>query len=348
LQSVTFLGVLALVALLLALLGVRAQQPTILTEEADRTGKAGPDDRAKGIDSLKDEIRKLRETQEAQQRLLKMLEIHFTFGPATEVQNEDYARARSKFQTKLLRKDPSPQKGPPVKAPAGATEIEYRSGDLDLKAWVNRPEDATRKHPAVLYLHGGFAFGMADWDQSKAYRDAGYVVLTPILRAENGQPGAFSYFYDELDDVLAAAGYLSKQPYVDPSRLFVAGHSVGGNLTLLAAMASRRFRAAAAVSSAPDQAVVIKRGSDYPFDKTDSREVLLRSATAYAGSFKCPARLYYGTEEINIHLMSQRTAALARERGLDVEALQIKGNHGTCVPEAIKQSIAFFQQNSPP
>jgi dienelactone hydrolase len=348
LQTATFLGVLALAASLLASLAVRAQQPTVPIAGAGGGAKAGPDDRAKDIDSLKDEIRKLRETQEAQQSLLRMLEIHFTFGPPTELRNEDYARARSQFQTKLLRRGPSPQRWSPVQPPAGVTEIEYRSGDLRLKAWVNRPEQTTRRYPAVLYLHGGFAFGMGDWDQCKPYRDAGFVVLAPMLRGENGQPGAFSYFYDELDDVLAAADYLSKQPYVDASRLFVAGHSVGGNLTLLAAMASQRFRAAAAVSSAPDQAVVIKRGSDYPFDKTDPRELLLRSATAYAGSFKCPVSIYYGTEEINIHLMSQRTAALARERGLDVQASQIEGNHGTCVPEAIKQSIAFFQKNSPP
>jgi hypothetical protein len=119
-------------------------------------------------------------------------------------------------------------------------------------------------------------------------------------------------------------------------------------------MASQRFRAAAAISSAPDQVVVIKRETQkaenwgYPFDNTNPREILLRSATAYAGSLKCPVRIYYGTEEINIHLMSQRTAALARERGLDVQALQIEGNHISCAPGAIKQSIAFFQKNSPP
>jgi dienelactone hydrolase len=329
-----FLGVLALTASLLSLLTVRAGQSPPSPTRAGAGAQAGPADRDEDIERLKDQI--------------KMLEIHYVFGPATEVQKEDYARARSQFRTKLLRKGPSPQRWSPVDAPTGVAEVEYPSGDLRLKAWVNRPEDATRKHPAVLYLHGGFAFGMADWDQSKPYRDAGFVVLTPILRAENGQPGAFSYYYDELDDVLTAAEYLRQQQYVDPDRLFVAGHSVGGNLTLLAAMASPRFRAAAAISGAPDQEIVIKRGSDYPFDKADPREMQIRSATAYAGSFKCPLRIYYGKDEVNIHLMNQRTAALARERGLDVQALQIEGNHMTCVPEAIKQSIAFFQKSSPP
>jgi formylglycine-generating enzyme required for sulfatase activity len=45
--------------------------------------------------------------------------------------------------------------------------------------------------------------------------------------------------------------------------------------------------------------------------------------------------------------MSQRTAALAKGRGLDVEAVEVEGNHGTCVPGAINQSMAFFQKNSP-
>ncbi len=39
--------------------------------------------------------------------------------------------------------------------------------------------------------------------------------MMPIFRGENGQSGAFSCFYDEVDDVPAAAEYLIKQPYVD-------------------------------------------------------------------------------------------------------------------------------------
>ena len=50
--------------------------------------------------------------------------------PGLEPQHEDYARARSGFKTKLVRRGPSPQAGEPLRAPAGADEIEYRSGDL--------------------------------------------------------------------------------------------------------------------------------------------------------------------------------------------------------------------------
>ena len=76
--------------------------------------------------------------------------------------------------------------------------------------------------------------------------------MIPTLRGENGLPGAYSMFYNEVD-VLAAAEALAKHPGVDGTRLYVSGHSVGGTLALLAAMSSKRFRAAASFSGSPDQ-----------------------------------------------------------------------------------------------
>src|SRR5262249_13065169 len=84
--------------------------------------------------------------------------------PVVEIQNEDYAQARSQFQTKLLRKGPAPQPWSPIKPPVGVKEVEYRSGDLRLRAWLNVLHDSNHKHPAVLFLHGGFAFDKDDWD----------------------------------------------------------------------------------------------------------------------------------------------------------------------------------------
>jgi dipeptidyl aminopeptidase/acylaminoacyl peptidase len=267
--------------------------------------------------------------------------------PLVTVQDEDYALARSRFRTRLVRKGPAPQPWSPVTAPPGVTEVTFPSGDLRLKAWLQRPANPARKHPAVLFLHGGFAFGLDDWRSSQPYRDAGFVVLAPMLRGENGQPGAFTFCYDEVDDVLAAADYLGKQPYVDPEHLYIAGTSAGGTLVLLAAQASKCFRAAGSFSASPDQALLCKHAKnaarDVPFDISDRRELELRSPLAYAGSFKCPVRIYYGSRD-HFVLTSKRTAELAREKGLDVEAVRIEGDHGTSVPPAIKQSIVFFQR----
>ena len=122
---------------------------------------------------------------------------------------------------------------------------------------------------------------------------------------------------------------------------------MGGALALLAAMASGRFRAAASFSGSPDQVVSCRHlaASVLPFDKSDPRELQLRSPLAYAASFKCPVRIYYGSEERHLlHLTSQRTASLARARGLDVEAVEVEGSHDTSVPPAMKLGIDFFKQ----
>ena len=126
------------------------------------------------------------------------------------------------------------QASPPWAGPSAPTtllfpqksveQVYFPSGDHRLRAWFNRHGES-EKRPAVLFLHGGWAFGVDDWEMTQPFRDAGYVVLTPILRGENGQPGSFTMFYDEVDDVLAAADYLAKVPCVDPNRIYIAGHS---------------------------------------------------------------------------------------------------------------------------
>jgi dipeptidyl aminopeptidase/acylaminoacyl peptidase len=262
-----------------------------------------------------------------------------------ELQPDDYAQVRREFRTKLLRNGPSPQRWKAVQAPKDVAVVEYPSGDLRLKAWVNRPAKVDGKQPAVLFLHGGWAFGADDWEMAEPFRDAGFVVMAPLLRGENGQPGNFTMFYDEVDDVLAAADALAKIPGVDPARIYLSGHSAGGTLTMLAAMASDRFRAAASLSGSADRIAFVRSGFQKvtPFDQHEIREFQVRSAVAYATSFKCPTRLYYGKDESYFDGETRRTAGLAKRKGLDVEAVQVPGDHMSCVPAAMQQAIRFFQ-----
>jgi dienelactone hydrolase len=237
--------------------------------------------------------------------------------PDIAVQTEDYAVARSHFHTNLLQKGPAPyQECTSSKSPVGVTEIEYPSGSLQLKGWINRPSGNEKsKSPAVLFLHGGFCVDLSSWQDSQPFRDAGFVVMTPVLRAENGQPGNYSQFYDEVEDVIAAAEYLRLQPFVDSSQLYIAGHSVGGTLTLLASMSYPHFRAAASFSGSPDAVGYTRHtvaiGGDVPFDYKDPMELQLRPARVYAASFKCPVRIYYGADETHFALSSKPTAELA-------------------------------------
>lgn len=238
-----------------------------------------------------------------------------------------------------------------AQSPCGVPERFFNPEVEIQKAWINQPSEFRSKKPAILFLHGGFAFGLGDWKMAEPYRNAGYVVMIPILRGENGQPGFFSLFYDEVNDVLAAADFLRKQSFVDARRMYVAGHSAGGTLALLAALTSSRFRAAAAFDGSPDQQLLFNGSAQRPrvpkevvFDRTDLRELQVRSPLAYAYSFKCPTRLYHSTQASCLFQnASLRTTALAKERGLDVEAIKVEGTHLSHVPSAMKQSIEFFR-----
>ncbi|HWB08189.1 MAG TPA: alpha/beta fold hydrolase [Pirellulales bacterium] len=261
-----------------------------------------------------------------------------------DLQEEDYEAARRRFQTKLVRAGPSPQPADPSYRPRAAQEISYRSRELTLKAYVDPSPGDGQVRPAVLFLHGGFAFGDGDLEMAQPYRDAGYVVMVPVLRGENGQPGNFTLFCDEVDDVLGAGEALAALDYVDANRLYVAGHSAGGTLTMLAAMASARFRAAASLSGSPDQRGFVRSQPEFAvFDTSDRREFQIRSPLAYASSFKCPIRLFYGSAETWAKVTCAETAQRARQRGLDVEAVMVPGDHFTSVPEAIRRSIEFFR-----
>jgi dipeptidyl aminopeptidase/acylaminoacyl peptidase len=262
-------------------------------------------------------------------------------------QTEDYATARKNFRTRLVRQGPAPQEWRRELPPPGVNEVDYVSGNLRLKAWVNRPPIAAgHRLPAVLFLHGGFAFGADDWEQAQPFRDAGFVVMIPMLRGENGLPGNYTMFYDEVDDVLAAAEVLAGLPYVDSKKLYVAGHSVGGTLTQLAALTSNRFRAAASFSGSPDQVTWARlRSEEVPFNRSDDRELQMRSPLAFPRSFKCPVRLYYGSEEFFFPSASKETAKKAKAAGLDVEAVELPGDHFTSLDEAMRQSITFFREH---
>jgi dienelactone hydrolase len=258
-------------------------------------------------------------------------------------QTEDYVQARAGFQTALTSKGPAPQPFAPEAVPAGVSEVGYPSGKLQLKAWMNPPPPGA-KNPAVLYLHGGFAFDSTDWDQCKPFRDAGFVTMVPLLRGENGQAGNFTLFYDEVDDVVAAGEALAKTPGVDPNRVFVAGHSAGGTLAMLGAMASSRFKGCASFSGSPDQPAFVRGNPGLaPFDESDGVELRMRSPLAFPKSFKCPARLYWGDDEIEFRFATRRLADRARAAGQDVQAIEIPGDHTTAVGPAMQQAVTFFR-----
>ena len=103
------------------------------------------------------------------------------------------------------------------------------------------PETEGRR-PAIIWISGGNTAIGDFWspqpranDQSAAaFREAGMVVFYPAVRGLNGNPGQIESYFGELDDLVAATRWLKAQPFVDPDKVYLGGHSSGGTMALLA------------------------------------------------------------------------------------------------------------------
>ena len=99
---------------------------------------------------------------------------------------DDLAAARAKCPTRLKFEMAAPQEYSEETPPNGVREVFYPSENLQLKAWLSEDPSDGRRRPAVVYLHGGFSFAGIDWNDGRPFIDAGYVLMMPMLRGENG------------------------------------------------------------------------------------------------------------------------------------------------------------------
>jgi dipeptidyl aminopeptidase/acylaminoacyl peptidase len=110
--------------------------------------------------------------------------------------------------------------------------------------------DRSRKHPAIVWIHGsGSDQNFLGWHPG-SYRmyysvsqylvQQGYVVLTPDYRGSSGYSRDWatgvhmSMGISDTADVAGGADYLKTLGYIDPDRIGVWGLSYGGFLTLQA------------------------------------------------------------------------------------------------------------------
>ncbi len=108
--------------------------------------------------------------------------------------------------------------------------------------------DKTKKHPAIVWIHGsGADQNYLAWHPgayrmyysvSQYFAQQGYVVLTPDYRGSSGYSRDWTTgtFQDlgggETQDVNGGADFLKSLPYVDPDRIGIWGLSYGGFMTL--------------------------------------------------------------------------------------------------------------------
>lgn len=132
--------------------------------------------------------------------------------------------------------------------------VKYKAPDgQEVPAYLFVPKnlDRSRRHPAVVWIHGdGINQNYDGWHVQRNYAvyysfhqyllQHGYVVLAPDYRGSigYGRDWRQAVYFDvggrDAEDAAASAGYLKTLPYVDAGRIGVWGLSYGGFFTLIA------------------------------------------------------------------------------------------------------------------
>jgi dipeptidyl aminopeptidase/acylaminoacyl peptidase len=259
--------------------------------------------------------------------------------------------ARQQFQTRLTARMIAPQEYP-EQPPYGVEVIHYESQGRQLLAWLARPK-GTGPHPAILYAHGGFALEAEDFETVQPFVKAGFVVLLPAWRGENGNPGHFELCYGEVDDASAALSHLVKLPGVDARRVFAFGHSSsGGTIAMLLAEIASGLRAVVAASPLPNMRGIVEvsglqpiQNVHHPFDWRDPVETDLRSPGRHLANLQCPLAVYVGDRE-DEPIINQAKGlgdeAKMVNKPITVEAIQ-GADHFAARNGAVLKAIIWFK-----
>lgn len=262
-------------------------------------------------------------------------------------QGASFQQLRAGFQTRLTKTSPAPQRWDDEDSPPGVKKVRYPSAGRELLAWVSAlPADGS-KRAAVVYLHGGFAFGADDYADCKPLLDAGFIVMCPTYRGENGNPGNYELFLGEVDDAVAAARWLATQPGVDAERMYAFGHSVGGGVASL-------------LSLIDDVPVRLTGGAGglYPnevfaewaemgmvrFNPTDATECRVRRLLGNVADMRRPHFAYIGQQDsLRLFLSTmQKEAGLSNGK---LTVATVPGDHGGSLRPAMKEFLREIEKS---
>ena len=261
--------------------------------------------------------------------------------------------------------------------------VSYQSDGLRINALLTVPNGTPPKGgwPTIVFNHGYIPPNeYRTTERYVAYQDAfaraGFVTLKSDYRGHGSSQGeGVGGYYDPgyTTDVLNAAASLRKDPRVNASRLGLWGHSMGGHLSLRAAVVEPGWFKAAVIWAgvvAPYDLLQTgwKRGPGAEVIPQNSRrrgaEVRARygsvtqnpqfwrdvSPNSYLSSLKgIPFQLHQGTADVEVPVTFHK----ALEKGFDAAGVKYTAyvypgdNHNLSrnLGTALRRSVAFFKAN---
>jgi len=214
---------------------------------------------------------------------------------------------------------------------------------ITVDYWTLKPAnfDPAKKYPLLVQIHGGptamWGPGEATmWHEFQFYAARGYAIVFANPRGSGGYGRDFqrANFKDwgtgPASDVLAAATFAAKEPYIDPSRQVVTGGSYGGYLTAWIIGHDHRFKAAIAQRGVYDLATFYGEGNawflvplywgGYPW-QAEIRALLNRdSPLSYVADIKTPLLIQHGDVDFRTGVIqSQILYKSLKQLGREVE-----------------------------
>ncbi len=262
--------------------------------------------------------------------------------------------------------------------------VSYQSDGLKIYALLTVPfgESPTGGWPAIIFNHGYIPPAQySTTGRYAAYTDAfsrnGYVVFKPDYRGHGvseGNPEGGYYSTAYTTDVLNAVASIKKYPGVNPEKIGMWGHSMGGSLTLRSMVVSKDIKAgviwAGVVASYEDMIKNWRRtvpfmlsqreqafrrpGRQALIDKygdTDKNPGFWQSISPiyFVKDISGPLQLHHGTNDNDVPILfSERLDDAMKAVGKEVEFYTYEGddhNLSGNLSQALNRSVEFFNRN---
>jgi len=260
--------------------------------------------------------------------------------------------------------------------------VSYQSEGLKIYALLTIPNEDPPEDgwPAIVFNHGYIPpKEYKTTERYAAYTDAfsraGYVLIRPDYRGHGDSEGKAQGAYGSNSyaiDILNAIASIKKYPKVNPKKIGLWGHSMGGFITLRVMVVSKDIKAgviwAGVVASYDDLFSGWRRSSPPPPGIQSARSSKWRqllyeqygtpkqnpffwnklSANFYLSDLAGPLQLHHGTADSSVPAeFSQKLEKQVKEAGKKVELFIYEGddhNITNNLKVALQRSVEFFDK----